>query len=36
MERHPPQTRAEQEARTRDLATIHDSVAFETNPTVLG
>ena len=35
MNRHPPQTQQERDARKRDLANLHDSVLFESDPTAL-
>jgi len=35
MERHPPQTTRERDARTRDLASLHDSVLLRTDPVAL-
>jgi len=35
MERHPPQTTRERDARTRDLASLHDSVLLRTDPVSL-
>ncbi|WP_125903097.1 hypothetical protein [Luteibacter rhizovicinus] len=35
MERHPPQTARERDARTRDLASLHDSVLLRTDPVSL-
>ncbi|HVI53504.1 MAG TPA: hypothetical protein VM621_00450 [Luteibacter sp.] len=32
MERHPPQTAKERDARTRDLATLHASVGLQSDP----
>ena len=36
MERHPPQTTKERDERTRELAGIHDSLVFQTDPVALG
>ena len=35
LDRHPPKTQQERDERTRALANIHDSVAFQLDPTAL-